>query len=158
MRRILPWLLLVATLAWCGFIWQFSLRDSAASSATSEGTLVSVNEALESIGLSLRLDHQTIRKAAHFAEFFVLGVLAAATLMAHGFGHACVIAPGVSFLVGCVDEILQTFSPGRGPSFLDVLLDTAGGICGSTVFFLSLVLYGHLRKKKKKSEINQKSA
>ena len=160
MRRALPWILLVLTLCWCVVIWQFSLRPASESAETSSATLDQVNEVLESVGLPLRFDHHTIRKTAHFAEFFALGVLSAATLVAFGFSHGQFLAPVAALLVACVDEILQIFSPGRGPSILDVLLDAAGGICGSIAFFLVfwLALYLRERRGRKKSEINEKNA
>ena len=35
MRRVLPWVLLAATLAWCVFIWHFSLKPATESAQTS---------------------------------------------------------------------------------------------------------------------------
>ena len=160
MRRVLPWVLLAATVLWCGFIWHFSLASGAESVQTSGGVTEIVNEILESVGSESQIAHATVRKMAHFCEFAVLGVLTSLTLLLFRFPHVVPWALLAVFAVGCVDELLQLTSPDRGPSFLDVLLDTAGGLTGILLFcgaFL-LVCYLRVRNQRKKSEINEKTS
>ncbi|MFZ2371781.1 MAG: VanZ family protein, partial [Trichococcus flocculiformis] len=38
------------------------------------------------------------------------------------------------FLYASSDEFHQSFIPGRGPAFTDVLIDTAGGLTGIILF------------------------
>ena len=138
MRKAWPWIATATAFLWCLFIWQFSLRDGSTSSATSAAVLKVVNGFFENFGIKDLFSPLAIRKTGHFCEFMMLGVLTCAALRLHGFRHFPFIAAGVAFCVGGVDEIIQSFVPNRGPSFLDVLLDTAGGITGILLFCLAL--------------------
>ncbi len=63
--------------------------------------------------------HLVIRKAAHVIEYAVL-----AGLWRRGLGGAW--APlGLTVLTACLDELRQSFTPGRVGSVADVLLDGA---------------------------------
>lgn len=96
---------------------------------------------------TLTLIHLAIRKAAHFAEYSVLALLAArafSTSSKTWLRSRWIIA---SFsLVVCyalLDEYRQSFVPTRTPSIWDSLLDTAGGV--SALF--ALTLWRALRKR-----------
>jgi|UPI0005A9E64F VanZ family protein len=96
---------------------------------------------------TLTLIHLAIRKAAHFAEYGVLALLAArafSTSSKAWLRSRWIIA---SFsLVVCyalLDEYRQSFVPTRTPSIWDSLLDTAGGV--SALF--ALTLWRALRKR-----------
>ena len=89
--------------------------------------------------------HGTLRKLAHFCEFCLLGT---------GFGWLAGMLRKKPWLplvwglsVACIDETIQRFVPGRGPSIKDVAIDTAGAALGIT-----LLLCGHtlLNKRKQK--------
>lgn len=63
--------------------------------------------------------HLLIRKAGHVVEYAVL-----AGLWRRGLGGAW--APlGIALLTACLDELRQSFTPGRAGSLVDVLLDGA---------------------------------
>lgn len=71
-----------------------------------------------------------LRKGAHIFEFAVL-----AGLLIRAFSRSCVtitkktllLTSGLlSFLYAASDEFHQSFVPGRGPSVLDVLVDSIG--------------------------------
>ena len=136
MKKAWPWIATGAAFLWCVFIWQFSLRDGSASSQTSGAALKWINGFFENFGIKNLFTPLTIRKTGHFCEFLMLGILSCTALRLHGFRHASFIAAGIAFFVGGVDETIQVFVPGRGPSFLDVLLDAAGGITGILLFCL----------------------
>ncbi len=72
---------------------------------------------------------KTIRKGiGHFAAFFITGVFASVAFMMI-FKRKYLGAPvalGVGFALAGLTEILQMITPGRGPSFNDVLLDYQG--------------------------------
>ena len=142
-RNILKWALTVAVVGWCIFIWQFSFAPAAKSAETSSNVQEICNEILESMGSEKQVTSHTVRKTAHFTEFFVLGALAVAALTAHGFRHPLVLSPLVFLPAAVIDECIQLFAPARGPSVLDVLLDTLGGIGGACLFFavFSALLY-----------------
>ena len=71
-----------------------------------------------------------LRKIAHFSEFALLGMC-----LVWRFGmleKEKILALAWGFRAACVDEAIQVFVPGRGPSLKDVAIDTCGaavGIC-----------------------------
>lgn len=77
-----------------------------------------------------------VRKAAHFSEYAILGVLEyglAVLWLKKGAGRI-VLTAGILFLSGALDELHQMFVPGRYASLWDVLLDTVGGCAGMLLF------------------------
>jgi VanZ family protein len=88
--------------------------------------------------------HYMIRKAAHFAEFFVLGALAywaarrgrwprwRATWMLQ--------ALGLAVLYALVDEAHQAFVPSRTPSLYDSAIDSLGAAVSQTIIYLRHLL------------------
>ena len=150
MSKYGKWLLTAVTLLWCVFIWQFSLAPATVSAGTSGNVLGFCNEVLENAGVPIRLTGQMVRKMAHFAEFFVLGVLSSVCLLAHGFRHWQLLSGGVFLPVAVIDECIQLFVPGRGPHVLDVLLDVVGAICGTAAFYLLVLLIIYIKNKKNK--------
>lgn len=89
------------------------------------------------------LVHTLLRKAAHFSEFALLGLL---------MGWMAVLTrnrPTVSLLglglgTGCVDETIQLFVAGRASSILDVWIDFAGFAAGLLILTLG---YYHMEEK-----------
>ena len=150
MKKTLRIVLLAIAVLWCAVIWSFSLSNGAESADTSGGVLEFVNQILAKLGFENLFTHQTVRKIAHFVEFFALGALFAAAFFACGFSHFVFFALPSVFAVACVDELIQRFSPDRTSTFLDVLLDFAGGTCGILVFYLLLCLIFVIRSRKAK--------
>lgn len=72
--------------------------------------------------------HGLLRKLAHFTEFSFLGALLTWLFVLVQKPKALALPCG--FLVASVDETIQRFVPERGPSFKDVLIDTAGVTTG----------------------------
>lgn len=150
MRKYVKWLLPVALLLWCVFIFHFSLADAEQSGMESGRVTAFLNTVLADMGFSLRLSSTFVRKAAHFTEFFALGLLAFGTATAFLQKYRLPAAVAFSFAVAVVDECLQFASPGRAPGVLDVLLDTAGAASGAASLWLILFVI----TKKKKNEKN----
>ena len=69
-----------------------------------------------------------VRKLAHVTEYFVLCMLFYRAFLAGGNGHKKSAAKSFifSFLYAATDEIHQIFVAGRGPSPVDVGVDTIG--------------------------------
>jgi len=86
--------------------------------------------------------HGLLRKLAHFTEFACLGALFAWLLSMFEKPVALAILFGVA--VAALDETIQRFVPDRGPSLIDVLIDTSGAILG-----ISLLLAGYVLFKKR---------
>lgn len=77
-----------------------------------------------------------IRKAAHFSIYGLLGMFVLYALNSGRRGRDFGLAVLISFLYACSDELHQAFTPDRTPMVQDVLLDTAGAICGALVLIL----------------------
>ena len=76
-----------------------------------------------------------VRKAGHFTEYLILAILFLRTRKGRGSsGKSALFALLFVFLYASSDEFHQSFIPGRGPAFTDVLIDTAGGLTGIILF------------------------
>lgn len=90
-----------------------------------------------------------IRKGAHFSIFGLLGFTLFYALYAKQRGSALkryIIAIVISFLYACSDEFHQSIIPDRTPLFQDVMIDTAGAICGAALMVL-LMRWSQQRRK-----------
>ena len=90
--------------------------------------------------------HHLIRKCAHVAEYFVLGLLLVRGIRGERMGWrlewsiaALAIAAGWAGL----DELHQAFVPSRGAAMTDVLIDACGAAAGQVLF--ALVTRRHTR-------------
>lgn len=137
MNRRASRILTVCAGAWLLVIWGHSCLPAAQSGAESGALLVVVQDLLPWM-----TDH-VLRKCAHFAEYAVLGALAAAALhtSAH-FSWPRALLPG-PFAALC-DETIQLFVPGRSGRIADVWLDTAGYLTGA---LLTLLIFRLCRKR-----------
>ena len=128
LKIILP-ILTVLTVA---FIWGNSLMPGDMSSLESNF----IFEFLRSLpGGSLITEH-FVRKAAHFTEYMLLGILCCADFKAYGksgFGYV-LIALYICLVTAAADESIQLFTADRNGALLDVWLDHAGSITGSAAF------------------------
>ena len=129
--------LLIVNLA---FIWGNSLLPGEVSGAFSDW----VKELLARLFASEDPSSSSgglLRKLAHFSEFALLGVLLTwrfAMLQKKKY------LPAVcGFLAACADETIQRFVPDRGPSVVDVGIDTCGVLTG---MFLLLAAHSILTK------------
>lgn len=110
------------------FIWGNSLLTGEISGEISGGLL---GWLLEIFG-RFPMGELLLRKLGHFAEFACLGFLLFRLFRLLGekgiHGFAMPLLCGV--LAACVDETIQVFTPDRGPSVIDVWIDTAGLCAG----------------------------
>ena len=123
-------------------IWGNSLLPGVSSEAVSGGVLAFLGRFLPV--LLTESGHTLLRKAAHFSEFALLGLLfcgrhrlvrreTPAHLM--GFGLA----------VACIDETIQIFTPDRASSLIDVWIDTSGFALGFAVIFTAYTIYNKIK-------------
>ena len=77
---------------------------------------------------TLALYHGLIRKAAHVAEYAVLGILALRAFRKTR--HRGILAIVLVALIAFIDELNQSFNPSRTSIPWDVLLDVFGGLLG----------------------------
>ena len=145
-------ILLSVTILWMILIFVFSAQpaDESAELSNSAGAFVcrlfipgfqelSPWEQMQHIE---GIDH-TIRKIAHGTEYFVLGILCAATLLSWvKKSRKLLLCSGflIAVLYSVTDEIHQIFVPGRACMFTDILIDSAGALAGVLVFSLLLLI------------------
>ena len=83
-----------------------------------------------------------VRKLAHFTEFALLGgLLAADWALGRTDGRALpALTPAwaVATLYACTDELHQMFVAGRGPSPMDVGIDSLGALAGAAAAMVML--------------------
>lgn len=84
-----------------------------------------------------------VRKIAHFSIYTLVGIFIMAFMST--FNTKLKIQFGVSILVGLIyaitDEYHQSFIPGRGPSAIDVCIDTCGVIFGILIVLAIISIY-----------------
>lgn len=140
-----PWLAVMFVAV--AFIWGNSLVPGEGSSSLSLMVLDAVQGFLRGIGLPWAwVTNFLIRKAAHFTEYAVLGMIAT-----RAFDPAyernrvnLIVLVVVLVLAPSVDETIQLFSPGRSSQLTDVLLDCCGAAFGT---FLSYTLIRWIRNR-----------
>ena len=110
---------LIATALWLWFIFARSARSAELSRQESGAVLEWLRKLLPFLTV------HTVRKLAHFIEFFILGALLWTDwrLLRRG---PILLPLGFSLLAASADELLQTRFPGRSGEVRVVLLDFAG--------------------------------
>lgn len=150
--KIILW---CAIVLWMAVIFAFSAQNAESSTDTSDGVVDRVVEEMfgtadrnivpDSVRLAVSF---IVRKAAHFASYFLLGSLCAGAFLSdtRRLLVTNLYALGLSFAYAVSDEIHQLFVPGRAGRLLDVGIDTAGALCGILVFCAVLTLVKRVRK------------
>ena len=78
--------------------------------------------------------HHLVRKAAHFTEYLILGVLVLNMLKYYKPKDIIILAILICVLYACLDEIHQLFIQGRAGLVKDVLIDSLGALTGIFLF------------------------
>jgi len=130
------WILVVI---WCLVIFYFSAEDRNASHQRSKeiseivnGVIVRILDSQSvQIGLNTSVEHY-IRKASHVVEYFVLTIFVFNALVLSRLKRYKMYA--LSFFVpmtyASIDELHQSYVPGRGPMVQDVFVDGIGVVLG----------------------------
>ncbi len=117
------------------FIWGNSLLPGEVSGAFS-GWVKELLASLFPLSDSGGEGSGLLRKLAHFTEFCTLGFCLG--WIAGMLRKPWPLALVAGALAACVDETIQRFVPDRGPSLLDVGIDTCGVISG-----IALLSFGY---------------
>ncbi|MEG0823004.1 MAG: VanZ family protein [Erysipelotrichaceae bacterium] len=147
--RKLKYVLLIVVQA---FIWLNSMQNGTASSSLSSGLvneLLAVFSNIIPFNVSLEVLHIFVRKLAHFSEYALLGILIFIVIKLYTNNLAILTFGSISysFIVACIDELIQTQVPGRSGCFTDVMID----VSGATIFILiSVIVVLEKRRKEKK--------
>ena len=137
-KRILT-ILIAANLA---LIWGNSLLPGASSDAVSGGVLAFLGQFLPF--LLTEAGHTFLRKAAHFSEFALLGLLYGGRhRLTKGETPAHLMLFGLT--VACIDETIQIFTPDRASSLIDVWIDASGFALGLVVIITACKLYNKIK-------------
>lgn len=141
-RGVLMPLSFVPALLVMYMIFQFSSANGVQSSATSSGVCLKiVNVADQQLQLGLSWEQRyhyaqrieyPVRKLAHFSEYALLAATVALPLYVYGMRGVWLMLVAGVICVGfaCGDEYHQSFVSGRSPSSRDVMIDSAGALCG----------------------------
>ena len=139
------YLLAAAVLLWTVFIFAQSAKSGEESSSDSESVVEIIENIVQSVVPNAEVSSHFVRKMAHFTEYLILGLIAAALVGCVRGGWLFAAAWGYAFLVANCDEfIVQRMSEGRGPQFTDVLIDSAGALVG--VIFVMVVFWAVIRR------------
>ncbi len=136
MNKKLKWFLVVA---WMIVIFWFSNQPAVVSDEKSRFVIHFLNI----LGLNLdsilgELANFVVRKISHFTEYFILYIFLFNALKENfNVKKAIILGILILFLYACSDEIHQFFIPGRSCRFMDVLIDTSGGIFASVILYLN---------------------
>ncbi len=103
------------------------------------------------------INYWTRKIIGHFSLFFVtgiFGILFSIDVLFKDRKHRLLIVSSVNavyaFLLATLSEVCQLFAKGRGPSFIDVLIDSSGYVFGILIVVLIFVI---IQKKKKKKAV-----
>lgn len=147
MKKALFILNIILLITWMGVIFNFSNDTGTESGSKSEKVLIKIVETFKREKLTSEQKEKIInkyglliRKTAHMFVYFILSILAYLLLkQIYGLKPVTIIYTLIfCFIYACTDEIHQAFIPGRGPSFIDVLIDTCGSIISLIIPTLKL--------------------
>lgn len=142
----------IAVIAWMILIFVFSNMPGDVSDEKSKFVINIFN----ALGLNLNsvfgnLADFVVRKCGHFTEYFIFYMLLYNALKENFvWKKALLFSIAGVFLYASSDEFHQSFIPGRGPSFRDVMIDTSGGALAMIVIVIRHIQKNHTKKKKKK--------
>lgn len=157
--RTIFMLLLLTTFA---IIFKFSSQIAEESNGVSNGVLRKIIDIFPyTKGLSeeikikmVEYGNPIIRKLAHFSIYALVGVWIMSFMST--FDMRLYKKWIISMLVGVVyaasDEFHQSFVPGRGPSIVDVGIDSLGVLTGILVVLIIISIYRALKSDKKVEE------
>lgn len=150
MKKV-TWIMLAITILLNTFIFHNSLQDIASSNAQSGKIEKIVEPIVEMIaGPPHEVDvYYLVRKAAHFIEFYLLGVASCAFVMLlrclynkHWLAYDWFYV----LFVAVIDEYIQSFT-GRTSSVGDILLDFSGAFVGILTAYVLIMIVSKMRKK-----------
>ena len=123
-------------------IWGNSLLPGSSSDAVSGGVLAFLGQFLPF--LLTEAGHTFLRKAAHFSEFAMLGLLYGGRYrLVKGETPVHLMLFGLT--VACIDETIQIFTPGRASSLIDVWIDASGFALGLVVIYTAYTIYNKIK-------------
>lgn len=146
-------LLLIFVFAFICTIYFLSGQEGEVSHMLSSGmvkkasTFIELPGVLKQYSKELNISYDFIlRKIAHFSIFFILAVLLFKVIKSYTRKYSRIITITCCIIFACLDEYHQVFISGRNARFTDIIIDTAGAICG---IFLGMTAEAIWRLKRK---------
>ena len=93
--------------------------------------------------------HIKIRKLAHVGEYFIFSILiflAINKLISIKWGLVLMLP--ISLILATLDELFQSYIPGRSGSYRDVLVDFSGALAGFVLIIIVLLIMHFVHKRK----------
>ena len=128
-------IIILLPLAWMAMIFYLSHQPAEQSAELSGGIVANLIEIFH-----LPVTEHFVRKAAHFSEYAVLGILVVNAVRLFVSNHFLWTSVVVCSLYSVTDELHQLFIPGRSCQVSDMLLDTAGSAAGVLLWWLVICL------------------
>lgn len=158
-KTILPLGLMILCMAVIfGFSAQKSSENNSVSLMVTEKIISRVfrNYDIQSVQVQeyvLYSMHIIIRKLAHFSLYYILGAVIYYTVFSVGKGiKTCFkFSLAIPFIYAVSDEFHQIFTDGRTARILDILIDSAGALCGSLTIFLIIAAVKYIKSEFKKN-------
>lgn len=157
--RTIFMLLLLTTFA---IIFKFSSQIAEESDGVSNGVLRKIIDIFPyTKGLSeeikikmVEYGNPIIRKLAHFSIYALVGVWIMSFMSTFDMRlyKKWIISMLVGVMYAASDEFHQSFVPGRGPSIVDVGIDSLGVLTGILVILIIISIYRALKSDKKVEE------
>ena len=141
-KKFLRLFLSLLILLWAGFIFSNSLENGAASAETSAKFIRFFCSRLMEDPKTAALAQFYVRNAAHFFEFFLLGILF--YILFSGMKHPEIPAFFLTVTAAFMDEGLQLLSD-RQSTLEDVAIDSCGAAVG---ILLMILIFRGIRKRK----------
>ena len=142
MKKRLIWT--VAAVLYILFIYSNSLKTADLSSADSGHVLMLLRDLFTTAGIESRwLTEHIIRKAGHFTEYSLLGLILYQCVKLYNFDRKkrLYIHGAAGFLIPFIDETIQLFVSGRSGQISDVWLDFSGVAAGTIIAALLFFIY-----------------
>ena len=117
---------IILVILWMSLIFILS-SSNAAESNNQSNYIVNIISNILNISNTKILSY-IIRKAAHFTEYLVLGILV--NNMIKLYNKKAYIAIIICILYAISDEFHQSLVPGRSPQIQDIFIDSIGSIIG----------------------------
>lgn len=133
----------IVYIAFIIFIFSNSMQVATESARRSLGVLHYLQKLF---GNGWLTDH-IVRKAAHFSEFALLGILGVQCVRQYT-GRYMLPALFIGLLTALTDETIQLFVEGRSGQVSDVWIDFAGCCFGAVALMVVLYLWQRRGKKK----------
>lgn len=140
MKKIIKLILVVL---WMGVIFTFSSDNADKSTSKSDGVIINIYKTFHKGDLSKKEKQEIIdkyvfpvRKAAHFTEYLILGILLISFINEYKALELkyILITIFICMLYAVSDEIHQLFISGRTAKILDVFIDTLGSTTGIFIY------------------------